>query len=351
MIIMKKINKHKHHRKIVRQNNNHNHNFLFLIIAVLFIISITLLFSHNTNIRTVTSKYSFNLNSSLFLFNFNNSEYSIHLSSISNNKANVYLQKFPNFVNPLLNISIYLNNSTEINLGSKYANLEIKLNTISINSINISLIPLNANLLINPDLQNINIVKTQQQKTSLLNTSITTINSIVVSNTINTTTSISSVNSISSTTTIPFKTLAENKTIAIKLLKSNKYYLLLQNYSNSYLDSVNRCNSSLYNLTFSTEYGKKPSGLHLYKNIINNTPLNVVSNISNKNPVFYFTYKIISKNAKIAGNILTLSVNVSSLSISNSTFSGIFKGSNYTTMYTNHLIVLSYQNSCSLYTI
>ncbi len=347
---MNKIKKHKHHRKIIKSKNN-NHNFLFLIISVLFIISIILLFSHNTNIKTITSKYSFNLNSSLFLFNFNNSEYSIYLSNTSNNNANIYLQKFPNFVNPLLNISIYLNNSTKINLGSKYANLEIKLNTISTNFINISLIPLDTNLLINPNLQNINIVKIQEKNTSLSNTSLTTtINSILISNKSNTTT-IYSNNSISSTNTILSKTLAENKTIAIKLLKNNKYYSLLLNYSNSYLDAVNRCNSSLYNLTFSAEYGKQPSGLHLYKNIINNTPLNIVSNISNKNPVFYFTYKIISKNSNIAGNILTLSVNTSSLSISNSIFSGIFKGSDYTSMYDNHLIVLSHQNSCSIYII
>ncbi len=337
---------------ISTKTNNKNNNVVFLFVAALIIIGIIyLLFFYNYNnnkIKTITSQYSLNLNSSSFLFTLNNSEYSLYLYSVSKNKADVYLQRFPNFVNPVLNVSIYLNNSTKLNLGSKYADLEIKLNSISSNSVNIDLIPLQQYLLIKPDSENINIVKTySQNNTALFNKSINKTPSVTTTLQ-NTTTSVIS-------TTVPsssnITTASANKAVAIKLVKSDKYYALLQNYSDIYSNAANNCTSSLYNSTYLNEYAKQPAGPLLYKNIKNNSPSNIVSNISNKNNEFYFTYIAESPNSSIAGNILTLTVNVSSISISNSTFSGIFKEQNYTSIYSNYLTITKITNSCAAYVI
>ncbi|MEM3875487.1 MAG: hypothetical protein QXP35_00215 [Candidatus Micrarchaeaceae archaeon] len=326
---------------------NNKNSFIFLIIMAIIIVAAVyiLFFSNNNKIKTLTSEYSFNLNSTPFLFNINNSEYSIYLFSTAKNKANVYIQRFPNFINPLLNISIYINNSTKVNIGSKYADLEIKLNSISSNYINVSLIPLQQYLLIKPESGSINIVNTYSKNYGLANTS-------KANTTATTTLSTTTTTTVSSTTPLPAPVNStQNKSLAQQLLKNNKYYTLMENYSDFYQNAANNCTSLLYNSTYLSYYKQQASGPMAYKNIKNNSPSNISVNISNKNNLFYFEYSATSSNLSVAGKILTLIVNTSSNTVSNSTFSGIFKGSDYTSMLNNYLTAIKITNSCAAYVV
>ena len=152
----------------------------------------------------------------------------------------------------------------------------------------------------------------------------------------------------SSTTTI---TPISNKTAAIALAKTSKYYAVMQNYSALYANAAQNCTGALYNSSFLNYYNTGPSGASSYAKIINNSPSGIALNITNSGSLFYFTYNSVSSNPHISGKILTLNVNVSSGSISNFTFSGIFIGNNYTQIYNNYLKIIGVGGSCSIYIV
>lgn len=344
--------------KIFKSNafktNNKNLKYIVIIGLLLIILILTIVVTttnlHSSNkIIRINSEYTKNLNSTPFLFSLNNTdntEYTAYLYSAINNTAFIYIQKLPNFINPVMQIELRTNNSTKINLGSQYADLEIKLNAISktYNAINISFYPLQQYLLIKPDLNSISIVT---QYTSQASSPITPISSPIPKS------NITSLTHTINSTAIPSSSSTNktaNSSIALNLLKTNNYYALMQNYSHLYLNAANNCTPSLYNSTYIAQYSHNPAS-GSYQAQKQNSPINISMSSSSKNAVFYFTFKSIFTNSSLNGIVLTLSVDTSSATISNSTFSGIFEGNTYNQMAANYQALLKINNACAVYVL
>ncbi|MCL5106172.1 MAG: hypothetical protein M1331_02125 [Candidatus Marsarchaeota archaeon] len=300
-------------------------------------------------IPQINSKYATNLSKSPFLFELNNTEYAVYLHSASASSADIYVQKLPNFINNVLSVELHENNSTKINLGSVYADLEIKLNAVSknFNSINISMYPLQQYLLIKPDSGSISIVTSYSQPSS---TTAPSQNSTTSSQPPTTSTSTTTTTSPSSTTTTSSSSSSANESLALNLIKANSYYVLMQNYSAMYANAASNCTSSLYNSSYLAKYGSNPPA-GSYLNAKSNSPSQISMGESAKGAIVSFSYKSVSSVPAIAGTVLVLSVDVSSSAISNSTFSGIFSGSNYQTMLSNYHTIAGVGNACGIYVV
>ena len=324
------------------------------IIIILLAVGIGIIVSHPASkpLPQITSRYTMNLTKSPFLFELNNTEYAIYLHSASSSSADIYVQKLPNFINNVLSVEVYENNSTKINLGSVYADIEIKLNAVSknFNSINISMYPLQQYLLLKPDSASISQVTSYSQLSSqpVQGQNSTAAKTQATKNTTTTTTTAST--SPSTTTTASSSSSSVNESIALNLIKTNSYYALMQNYSSLYANAENNCTSSLYNSSYLAKYGSSPPA-GSYQNAKSNSPSGISMSKSVKGTVVSFTYKSVSSVPSLAGTVLVLNVNESSSTISNSTFSGIFAGSTYQTMLSNYQTITSIGNACGIYVV
>ena len=324
------------------------------IIIILLAVGIGIIVSHPASkpLPQITSRYTMNLTKSPFLFELNNTEYAIYLHSASSSSADIYVQKLPNFINNVFSVEVYENNSTKINLGSVYADIEIKLNAVSknFNSINISMYPLQQYLLLKPDSASISQVTSYSQLSSqpLQGQNSTAAKTQATKNTTTTTTTAST--SPSTTTTASSSSSSVNESIALNLIKTNSYYALMQNYSSLYANAENNCTSSLYNSSYLAKYGSSPPA-GSYQNAKSNSPSGISMSKSVKGTVVSFTYKSVSSAPSLAGTVLVLNVNESSSTISNSTFSGIFTGLDYQTMLSNYKLITSVGNACGIYVV
>ena len=324
------------------------------IILILLAVGIGIMAFHPVSkpIPQINSKYTMNLSKSPFLFELNNTEYAIYLHSASASSADIYVQKLPNFINSVLSVEVHENNSTKINLGSVYADLEIKLNAVSKNSntINISMYPLQQYLLLKPDSASISQVTSYSQQASqpVQSQNSTSATSQSTKNT--STTTITAPQPPASTTTTTSSSSSANESLALNLIKTNSYYALMQNYSSLYANAANNCTSSLYNSSYLAKYGSSPPA-GSYQNAKSNSPSGISMSESVKGSVVSFTYKSVSSVPSLAGTVLVLNVDESSSAISNSTFSGIFTGFDYQTMLSNYKLITSVGNACGIYVV
>lgn len=269
-----------------------------------------------------------NLTQTGTIFSVNSQQYLISLAGISKGggTAYIYISKLPIFANPLLNITLKLNNITKINAGSYYADIGIQLQSISQNSVTVKVSPLFTSLQIAPDSQYIKTVQSslyspgqQQVTTTPTSTAVTTAAS-------------------TSTVTAQTTTISAASGIALEInqtLKQSYLYSLLLNFSVLYANT-SRCTSATYGSTYVRVYGTAPTGPNTYANVSQVVPYNLsysIANVGSGNYDVNFTTKAQSSfynNVRAA----TIQVNASKKQVNyeNISKNGIFAGQSITQM-------------------
>ncbi len=87
------------------------------------------------------------------VYSLNNSEYSVYLynTDSKSNTAVVYITKSPIFINKPIEVNLPVGTLVHINTSGKYANLIIKMTSISSNNATLNIYPVSPSLGISPD--------------------------------------------------------------------------------------------------------------------------------------------------------------------------------------------------------
>ena len=322
-----------------------NSNIMVAAVVVVIVIVIALLaFFLYGGQSAVLAPATTNLTTSGKIFSINSQDYLISLSTVSlgSGKAYVHISELPVFVNPLLNVTLTLNNITKVNAGSTYADLGIQLLSASSNSVTIKVTPLSESLQIGPDSSDISVIggalynsqgSTTQATTSTISGATTTVSG-------------STATTSSATTTISVNTTAVNITAT---LKQNPMYGLLLNFSVLYANTT-KCTSTLYNSTYLNVHGAIAKGPNTYVNVTPFVPYNLSVAIKPSTGSDYkavFTAKTAdpSFNNTVAAII---TINPSLQTTVNQTASGVFEGLNYSQLHTNYVRALEIGGACSV---
>lgn len=298
------------------------------------------------NQKVVSTPAIANLTQSGTIFEVNSQQYLISLASVSKGTDNAYIRisKLPIFVNPMLNVTLRLNNITKINAGTYYANMGIQLQSIGANSVTVKVSPLFTSLKISPDSQYIN-----QVKSTLYNqgAQVNTQGSSGVSTTISTSSTAVSTTTVSTTISGEAVAAAEvNST-----LEQNYMFSLLLNFSILYANT-SKCTSTLYNSTYASAYKKPPSGPNTYENVSSIVPYNLsysISDIGKGNYDVNFTTRAHSSfyDNKLAA-MMEVNASKQLVAYQNISSSGIFAGQSITQIEQDYIRASS-EGACGVY--
>lgn len=133
-----------------------------LVIIVIAAIALYAYFVLQVNQTVINSPESVNITSAGSLYSINSNQYYISLAkvSLSSAKAYIHISKLPIFINPLLNVSLTLNNITKLNVGTNYSNIGMQMDSMGPSSITVKISPLFPSLEIAPDSGSISTVWT-----------------------------------------------------------------------------------------------------------------------------------------------------------------------------------------------
>lgn len=325
---------------------------VYAIVAVIVIaIAAYFLTSMNVGQTMVSGTATENITPSGIIFNINSQQYLVSLSglSVGSAKAYVHVSKLPIFLNPVLNVTLALGNITKVNSGSNYANIGLKLDSMSANSVTVSITVLQTSLGIAPDYQDIRVVQGtlygygQAPAPSGPGAQATT------STTLITTTTAGAATTSATTTVVP----SVNSTLldVNAALRQNSLYAVLYNFSILYANTT-RCTPTIYNSTYIFVNGHAPSGGSTFMNVSPYVPynlsintggagggnFNVVFKTKTVDPVFN---NIVAATIKVNASIkATLSENISS--------TGIFSGVNQSQLYKNYVRALGAGGPCGV---
>ncbi|MGD0510459.1 MAG: hypothetical protein ABSA33_01330 [Candidatus Micrarchaeaceae archaeon] len=335
--------KHKQHKKMSTGTK------IGIVLAIVVIaVALYYVVFLSVNQTVVGTPAVSNLTSTGTIFSVNSQQYLISLAGISraNGVAYIYVNKLPIFVNPLLNITLHLNNITKINAGSYYADMGIQLQSIGQNAITVKVSPLFTSLQIVPDSQYIRNVRSQlyqqgqsqSQSTSTIQSgqspSVTTVTSTIAP---------ASTSTISQTASIAAEI---NQT-----LKTNYLYSLLLNFSVLYTNTSN-CNLARYNNLYFQVYGSAPTGPNTYQNVSQIVPYNLTESIASAGNGNYEVNFTTQAYSSFYNNVhaVVMVVNVSGKKVLNDTISGsgIFSGQTSTQIQQNYVHAKS-EGACGPY--
>ena len=228
-----------------------------LVIIVIAAIALYAYFVLQVNQTVINSPESVNITSAGSLYSINSNQYYISLAkvSLSSAKAYIHISKLPIFINPLLNVSLTLNNITKLNVGTNYSNIGMQMDSMGPSSITVKISPLFPSLEIAPDSGSISTVWTT------LSNSTSPTGSAKASTTASVTTTIAA-GATSATTTQATTTVTSttNQTAAnlATALKQNNVYGLMLNFSVLYYNTSN-CNKVRYNNAYFKYYSIMPN--------------------------------------------------------------------------------------------
>lgn len=286
-----------------------------------------------------------NLTQSGEIFSINSAQYLISLSTVSlgSGKAYVHVSKLPVFVNPLLNVTLTLNNITKVNAGSTYADVGIQLLSASANSITIKVTPLSESLQIAPDSQYISVISgtlyNSGQSTSVQASTSTTIGATTTKGAGSTATT------SSATTTVTVNTTAVNINAA---LKQNQLYGLLLNFSVLYTNT-SKCTASLYNSTYLNVHGSLPKGSVSFANVSPFVPYNLSRVTKSTNGYYEAVFTAKTEDPSFNNSVAaTITVNPTTKATVNQSITGVFQGLNYSQLSKNYVRALSVGGACAV---
>ena len=319
-----------------------NKNIAIAVISIIVIAAVLYyIFFLYVNQTVVNAPATANLTQAGTVFSVNSQQYVISLASTSmhSGKAYIHISRLPIFLNPLLNVTLTLNNITKINAGTVYTNMGVQLLSLGQNSITVKVTPLYTSLKINPDSQDISTItgtlyNSGQQPTGPA-TSVTT-----------------TVAGTSTTTTMTTSTVKTTNATAQSInttLRQNDLYGLLLNFSVLYTN-VSKCTPSLYNSTYTRVHSTVPLGQHAYKNESPYVPYNLSYSIESAgNGNFNAVFKTKTANS-LFNNIIaaTITVNPQSETTTNETLSGAFEGLTYTELLNNYNTAISVGGACGV---
>lgn len=322
-----------------------------LVVAAVIIIAVALsyvLLSANSTI-TINTATTLNITKSASILRIGDGTYAIALvrTTPNHNAAYVYLNRLPAFMNPLLNVTLYPGQATKINSSTSSANIELQLTSASNSAATLVITPISANLNLLPDSAYIATVRTALQSiTPSSSNSVTT--TIPPRNTNNTGTTVTSVPTTVSTTIASGTNTTRAKITAT--LQKSIYYPLMLNYSTIYAKTLN-CTPALYNTTYAHANGVAPSGYSTFQNISQMVPYAIYNSTSSAGSGLYSVVYYTRTRASTFNNVaaLTIEINASAESLHGATFSGIFLGSNYTTLLNGYRNMATIGNACEAY--
>ncbi len=320
-----------------------------LVVIVIVVIALYAYFVLQVNQTVINGTEVVNITSTGALYNINSKQYYISLAhvSLSGAKADIHISELPIFINPLLNVTLTLNNITKLNVGTNYSNIGMQLQSIGPSSVTVQISPIETSLDIAPDSNKISAVWTMLSNS----TSGTGVHS---STTVGTTTTIASGGTTSATTTQSTTTVqATNQTAAslASTLKHYNLYGLMLNFSFLY-DNTSNCNHVLYNNAYFRYYSTMPSpGQQTdYVNVSQFVPYNLSSTTTNLGGGnFELVYRTKTLNETFNNQIaLEINVSTSSSSITGTSFLEAFQGLNYTVLRSNYQRAQSIGGACGI---
>ncbi len=251
----------------------------------------------------------------------------LHGSAPASNVAYVYIGRSPVYINPILNVTLILYNSTNVNAGMhSYADMQIKLNSLTNSSASITITPLQSYLNEQPSSGRIHVISQQVVPSS------------------NTTTSVAR-QTTAATTTVQATTPEER---IVNYLKNNEWYGLMQNYTTAYANTAN-CTQTIYNNDYAKQYSRLPSGPATYANVTAQAPYRMSFSVTSVGSGNYnATWSTLSNSSLSSGPVLILKVNLTTGNILNTTIEGIFKDLSYTSLQGSMTQAQAFGNACGI---
>ncbi|MGC8651821.1 MAG: hypothetical protein ACP5UH_01040 [Candidatus Micrarchaeia archaeon] len=309
------------------QKKEHSRALIYaVVIAVLIVVIAAYAYWHAgpTRVFIVNAPLNTTITSTPAIFLIRGNEYAMYISGRqSGNSTHIYIAQLPVMITPLLYVELKLYNTVKINAGSNYTTIEMRLDSISSNSISVTIIPVSASLLIAPDASNIKEIYVALGGSSAGVPAYT--NSTIATTVSSTTTSVSS-----TTTTKP----ATNQTqIEIQeLLNKDKFYPLVMNMSKLYTNT-SACTQQQYYTAYVSYYGSAPTVTYTYQNVSPFTPYGMLVRTVGQRGLYITNFITLTKSAFYNGtSALTITTNVTSGTIANTTLGGVYNGFNYTVL-------------------
>ena len=251
----------------------------------------------------------------------------------------------PVFSENAYNVSLTLNNTTHVNVGTQYANIGVQLNRISGKTIQVTLFPIQQYANTQPDSASISVVSE-----SLLLGQAGGNQTSAPTTTVAATTTISSSGTTVSTTTTAGSTTTVlpgvNQTnVRIYAAANKTYFQLLLNFSNLY-SQENACSQTLYNNAYFSSRNYEPTGLSDYFNASVNTPSKLTYNVTSLGGSLYaFTfYGYITAAPPLNGKpAATITVNATNEAVNSATLTGIYAGMNQSSLLDAYRRALSFR--------
>ncbi len=265
--------------------------------------------------------------------------YVLYLKAVGSNSSVLYIARQPILSNPIMAVSLQLGKQAKISTyDGTSANLEITLLSTGANSAKFALLPVSADLGIGT------IGAFYFIQPSLLSNSAiyqnTTNVTIVTTSTSSTSTSVTTTSS--SGNTIPTAQIMQE-------INNSIYGILMNNYNVLYKKDV-VCNQSVYNATFIKHESIKPDGPFDFHNASLNTPTALSSSIAYLGGKRYLvTYNATSPSKRTTGPALILTFNFTSGLVTNSSFTGVYLGLNYSQVYNAYNFQAGINNFCGAY--
>ncbi len=301
-----------------------------VVIAVILVYYVYFL---SVNQTVVQAPATVNITTHGTLFSINSNQYFISLASTSaqTGRAYVLVSTLPVLTNPVLNVTLSLDNITKVNAGSSWADIGISMQSMGRNSITVQVSPLYTTLQISPSSSDIRIVNSTLYKYGNGSKGSAGVSGGISS----TSTATTTVGSLASTTSIK----AVNSTaIAINtILQQNGMYALLLNYSVLYANTTN-CTLTKYDTAYIKYMHSSPNPPNDYYNASGMTPYAMESSTAGSGSAYYFNFTTRSRSSSFDGKTaVSFSIDTSSgtakYTISGS---GIFEGQTYAGMLSNY---------------
>ncbi|ASI13442.1 membrane protein [Candidatus Mancarchaeum acidiphilum] len=143
--------------KLKSKNKYNNMTYGIAILVVLIIIIVIAVAAYyNTGVYKGNVTLSIGTSKGI-VYSINNSEYSIYLYSTNSksNTADVYITKSPIFINKPIEVNLPVGTLVHINTSGKYANLIIKMTSVSSDNATLNIYPVSPSLGISPDYSHI----------------------------------------------------------------------------------------------------------------------------------------------------------------------------------------------------
>ncbi|MEM0107141.1 MAG: hypothetical protein QXS03_02835 [Candidatus Micrarchaeaceae archaeon] len=255
-------------------------------------------------------------------------QYALALVNASNNIAYISIQNLPVLASEPMLVSIKSGSGVAINTAQNgsYANLEIKVSSLSGNTASIEVVAVNSSLLIP-------ITSSGQQSSTVASTTSTTIHPS------NSTTSTTS--STVTSSSIPVNTTAQ----AMGILERNSNYTIIEKYA-SYYGNIPNCSSSLYNQTYIMKHGTAPQGGATYSNVASTAPSALKFGLYNMGGgKFNATFSAVLNGQLIPS--ATFIININNGTVVGS-LNGIYAGSTFAQLAAMSKNITSIGNACGI---